>query len=114
MVVDIKGQLTTKDDFVGTDFWVMARVHNKNKTYSYCYIKILSKSETVNERGFTYNQYTILELDIRYLSHGDVYYCTQSEKDRLLNSKGTLVDEWDIRLIDPIEIASTDEIIRVS
>ena len=113
MVVDAKGQFSTKDDFVGTDFWVMARVRNKNKSYSYSYIKILSKEEVTNDEGFTNDVYTILELDIRWLSHGDVYYCNQEEKDRKLNSKGAKVDSWDIKLIEPIEIATTDEIFKV-
>lgn len=113
MVVDAKGQFSTKDDFVGTDFWVMARVRNKNKSYSYCYIKILSKEEVTNENGFTHSVYTILELDIRWLSRGDVYYCTQEDKDRKLNGSGAKVDSWDIKLIEPLEIATTDEMFKI-
>ena len=112
MVVGVSGQFNTVDDFVGTDLWVRARVRHKC-AYSYSYIKVLSSGEETTEHGFTYKVYTILELDIRYLSRSDVYHCKQSDKDYKLQSKGMTIPGYDIKLLEPIDIATTDEMFHL-
>ena len=113
MIQGIGNQLQTLDDFVGTDFWVRARVRNSNSSYSYEFIQVVSSDKETTEHGFTYKTYNIREIDIRQLSRGDVYYCTQYDKDRKLNSKGIKYPGYNIRLLEPLEIASTDEMFRV-
>ena len=108
-------------DFVDTDFWVRSRItipgpYSSKEMTKYCYVNIVSADEHFTEYGdykfstFTYNiRYVYLTL----LSKGEVYHCSQADKDRILNRIVKDVKSYNITLLQPLEVATTDELFYI-
>lgn len=117
MAVELTESLNKIEQLVGQDVWVAAKVRKtgySGKSYTeYCYMKVLSEQDETNERGYSSKTFTIITLDMKHLSRSGVKYCTQESKDYILRSKGITVPAYAISLIEPLDIATTDEILKV-
>ena len=113
-VAGIIGQIQGIDDLVGTDYWIRARIKVNSKAYAYCYIQILDSKEVEGNYGIKHTEYTARSIDIRRLSASDVLYCTSETKKYILNGSGIKLPSWDIKIIEPIEVATTDEMFHLT
>ena len=114
MVVGLKGQIKGLDDLIGTDLWVRVRLRNDNGSHSYSFIKVLDAEERTSANGYTTKYYRFLELDIRYLSRAEVYHCTNEDCEYKLKSKGRVLPDYAIKILQPIELAETDDIFKIT
>lgn len=110
LIGDIRGL----EDLVGTEYWVRARIRNKQKAYSYCMIKLLDSNKATSENGYEYTEYRFLYIDIRRLSPSDMLYCSSATRDAILSGKGEIKPSWDIRLLEPIEIVPEAEMFSIT
>jgi hypothetical protein len=111
-------QFTDIDDFVGTDFWVRARITIPRsytgvpETY-YCYINVVNSKDIQSEHGYVYTLYDFRYINIKLLSRGDVYHCNQEAKDKILNRVVENIKGYNITLFKPLEVATTNELFYI-